>query len=488
MRNGCVRGTGALSVAIAALAAWGTLGCDSSGTSVVSQNISAVNSNDGPQFGGELPDPTLEPIGEVTQTAAEAFLERHCAVEGACTACERGADCAGVIRSLQGCGTATCEHGVCVVAPKTDCSPRPPSDAVLCGVGGPAGARVACDISVLRGSPSALKPSSLAFDLVYPETVLQFEGFERVGTEDFAPPAPVTPRGHVAALRPPTVDQWDGNGRILISPDPHSPRPITDAYVDDRAIIGQPIILRAVFTLLHPTLTAVWVEADEPQFADKYGAPLTTRLESGRFVAMSEPRSCVGDQCEGSAILNTPWVALCDLTGQANDVRDCLVQIATPNELAHPATSLEATLVYDAEAIQVENMYAQRCFGADGCFDLPLAGEDSFATSTGHQFVFSPASPNDWNGSISFAALNPAHPEQPLSRSAIDAQGDLTADPLVAWVRVLLLRDAPTYHPARIGLVTEGEAAPMAVTATLEPVPVHVQHGLIVTGAERETK
>jgi hypothetical protein len=159
-------------------------------------------------------------------------------------------------------------------------------------------------------------------------------------------------------------------------------------------------------------------------------------------------------------------------------------------------------MAFDASRGALANFYDVLCFGAVGCFTLPVGGGSAMTLSTGHTLVMAPTSPGAWNaktcstaadctsgkcaaglcgGSGGFGALmfiNFGSPATPLSKAWIGSDSSIQGDPLVVEAHFTLLADATPSSPfvVQVGAIQGASAGSLSVNGT-------VKNGVIVTSA-----
>jgi hypothetical protein len=508
---GWVRGFGVVLTVFAALAG---SACSEAGRSVVTGEYVEKQKSE-PSFGTPTPDPgELLPVNpdETPEVDPPRPPSSMCTTPDACTPCTTDDRCAAIVGQLPTCATARCEQGVCVIGlTEPGCNVPLAKPTSVCGFGGPAGAIVSCDLTLVRSAADLPAVEQLSVGLSYHGGAAQFRGFRVVNCPDcretYAPPATLPPNGHTVTIHPESPRRWEGEGRVTIMPPEERKTALGEAYYDPRGrMVGNPVLLQAVFELLHPIQVPLWVDLNNARVRGVDGAILEATIERGGIVVSasndSGTRPCdpandpncastteAARAAAGGATTRpiddaaaTTAAALCELSGPAGSERDCLIQVARSSKLAAPATALEFTMQYDRALLSPEAVYTQACSADGSCTEQPMNAAQGATTPTGHSLVFSPASPQQWNGRAWAMLVHTTMPTNSITKAYVNDEGELSADPLVAWVRFKLTQDIPSDKPAKVSLSSQGEHSALATDSALRKVPVEVRQGMILIG------
>lgn len=124
---------------------------------------------------------------------------------------------------------------------------------------------------------------------------------------------------------------------------------------------------------------------------------------------------------------------LCVVSSVPGQTAGCFFKVAAQSATALKATSLQFEISYDPQKISLINFFDDVCFPGGACFNLPLAGKNSFPLSTGHSMTTYPVNPSDWNGYVGGVILKTSPKE--LNSAYFADDGDIVGDPVIFEIR-----------------------------------------------------
>ena len=130
-----------------------------------------------------------------------------------------------------------------------------------------------------------------------------------------------------------------------------------------------------------------------------------------------------------------------------------MIQVAAESASSPPVTGIQMTLSFDATQLELLGFEDNICFGAFGCFDLPVVGPGSQPLSTGHQVGAAPIAVADWNFG-GFGALLIYHPSDitmALTTGIYDGQ-NLSGDANLMNLQFKLVQSVDSSTPAEVGI------------------------------------
>jgi hypothetical protein len=160
----------------------------------------------------------------------------------------------------------------------------------VCILSGSAGDVISCPIQVARKAIDSTVPTAFQIQLEYPASVeiLTFDDGEFCIVPGLCIPATIPDpfqklnSGHAVTLAPQVLDDWQGQGQLLIVNLEDTTVPVTDAYFDGGVIVGDPVLINVQFQLISdiPTNDQVVVNAPFVVAADSQAGSIPLKISN----------------------------------------------------------------------------------------------------------------------------------------------------------------------------------------------------------------
>jgi len=157
-------------------------------------------------------------------------------------ACDDGNECT---------GSDTCNAGQCSGTPVPGCGGIALAENQLCAVSGKAGQTVGCPVELVHATKDSRRATGLQFNLTYDPNMVNLLRFSCINTKlanvDSCDLLYQLVPGHTLSVLP-KKGEWDGTVAAAMYK-LGDPLPITDAYNEEDAVVGNSHVLTAVFEL-----------------------------------------------------------------------------------------------------------------------------------------------------------------------------------------------------------------------------------------------
>ncbi|NUN16023.1 MAG: hypothetical protein HUU55_20540 [Myxococcales bacterium] len=356
----------------------------------------------------------------------------------------------------------------------------------ICQVGGIAGETVFCPIGLIRAGAASAFPSSLDFTLHYDNTILNFQGFQAYPCADWncepqdVPPSAMPLTGHDVELTPTNPTEWAGSGTIGVFNTDELPKILSDAYLVSGQPVGSPHFIEAVFqlTTAKTDIDPAFIGISDVTVLGGENKTLSVSLLDN-WIVVDGPQQCPwAETCnEPPDPPDVPPGAICAVSGAVGTTVDCGLHLARKSSSSQLATALQGVLEYDPQAVKLDNFYDTNCYPGIGCFEVPCAGSQAKALSSGHSMSTAPLTPSSWNGSVGIVIANISDPTIPLTTATLMADGTtVQGDSLFVLARFIVQKPLSPQQPAAITIIKTLGSSAGAVT-----LPANIQNQIIVT-------
>jgi hypothetical protein len=161
-----------------------------------------------------------------------------------------------------------------------------------------------------------------------------------------------------------------------------------------------------------------------------------------------------GDRCDaGACVPETILPAcsvLCSLAGKAGDVVDCPLRVARRFQEEGPATTMLASVRFDALAAGVQTLVDRVCLsGESSCSSVQIPEGGSTLFETNHTVYLTPEDPAAAAGDLGVSFENVVDPGVALTQAYWDGQ-KVVGDASLVALRFVLAADIPVAKPAPV--------------------------------------
>ena len=238
--------------------------------------------------------------------------------------------------------------GLCVLGLLTTGPVHASGSGVVCTLTGSAGDVVECPLQLAATDLNQAKATALQFTLEYPPLVAHFNLFS---DGEFCLPGTCIPwtlpepqsalqSGHSLAMQPSTTEAWEGSAMIVLANLSNPTQSLTEAYLFQSAMIGDPVFMTASFTLLQdaPANGPAQIVLGEIIASGASGQPLETTLDGspGILYTTTKPTGCgkTGTPCDDGDVCTVNDSCITGFcSGQPLDCDDnnpCTLQYCQP--------------------------------------------------------------------------------------------------------------------------------------------------------------
>lgn len=404
--------------------------------------------------------------------------------------------------------TATYNEGVLVIDgdpvagpcdPAVDDNCPEPVANMACPLFGIAGEEIRCDIEVVRKSDADGRPVSGNVSFSFEPgsaTLVRFEAQDCTLSEctGLTIPPDLMATGHGVLLNPTDVLTWSGGGTITFAAPIQGVVPLTEVALNaDGEPDGMATLFTALFVLTidTPQSASSAVSFSASSFVGGEGLPLTTSYEGNRILIQGKEQCPFAEGCGVVEPGPMPEDALCALSGPADSIVDCPLNLVRGQETYLSATALQFGVVYDPTIAVLEGVFDENCYEGIGCFEESVVGAGAKSNGTGHSFTTAPLSPEAWEGSVFFIVTNLSLPSQTVTDAYVDTDGTVIGESQFGIARFRMLSDIDPAGPLYFSMIPDDAIGSAALSqedgGQVYSLSLTSQNQTLFTGPPTET-